>query len=213
MPQFGNGEIPAMYSVKEKIYRKIARHPAGWVFSARDFLREFPRTDVDVSLRKLVQETKIRKVLRGFYDRPGYSKVLQEYLQPSPESVVKAIARRYSREIFPSGEQLLYYYGLSTQVPAQYVYLWDAPPKVYHLGAIRIEFRKGFHRDFLLRHEESRIAIQLLRALGNAAAIPAVQEKLKRCFTSQQWKIICSDVKEAPAHLHVLVLQLQQVPR
>lgn len=42
------------------------------------------------SLTRLEKKGKIRRVLRGVYDNPAYSNILQEYSEPSPEKIAEA---------------------------------------------------------------------------------------------------------------------------
>ena len=66
-----------MKSIKEKIQKRIERLEAGYAFSARDFLRDFRRYEVDVALSSLVKEGFIRRVIPGIYEYPRFSELLQ----------------------------------------------------------------------------------------------------------------------------------------
>jgi hypothetical protein len=45
--------------------------------------------------------------MRGIYDKPRYSNLLQENAVPNPEEVAKAIARNYNWTIAPTGDAAL----------------------------------------------------------------------------------------------------------
>ena len=67
-----------MVSVEDKIYARIVRKGRGWVMVNRDFLDLAKSATVDWSLFKLKEKGVIRPVLRGVYDYPIYSTLLQE---------------------------------------------------------------------------------------------------------------------------------------
>lgn len=99
------------------------------MFSKNDFLD----LGGDDTIRKVLsrQETKgtIRRVLRDLYDYPRSSKLLQEQMGPDLDQVARALARKFGWRIQPSENTALNLLGLSTQVPAQAVYLSDGPGK------------------------------------------------------------------------------------
>jgi hypothetical protein len=69
----------------------------------------------------------IRRVIRGVYDKPKYSTLLQEYSAPNPNEIADALARNYSWTIAPTGNTALNLLGLSTQVPANWSYISSGP--------------------------------------------------------------------------------------
>ena len=127
-------------SCQNEIMNKILQAPHGTGFTASDFseLAE-PRT-IGKSLERLAASGKIRRVLRGVYDRPQYSELLQEYEAPSPVGIAEALARNYHWTIVPSGQIVLNQLGLSTQVPAAWIFISDGPYKSYQMGGIPLRF-------------------------------------------------------------------------
>ena len=45
--------------------------------------------------------------MRGVFYKPKYSKLLDEYIAPSPDAVAHALARNYGWTIFPCGDTAL----------------------------------------------------------------------------------------------------------
>lgn len=74
---------------------------------------------ISKTLERLEDAGEIRRVLRGVYDCPHYSALLDEYEAPSPLKIAQAIARNYNWTIIPSGQISLNQLGLSTQVAAK----------------------------------------------------------------------------------------------
>ena len=86
---------------------------------------ELKRNDIDTALFHLTREEKIRKVMRGIFDLPLFSSTLNRQTAPDLEQVAAAIARSLQHEMQPTGNAALNRLNLSTQIPAQYTYLWD----------------------------------------------------------------------------------------
>ena len=69
--------------------------------------------------------------------------------------------------------------GLSTQVPARWVYLSDGPGREYVLGAVTLGFRKAALKDAGFTHRESGLLVQALKALGRERVDAAVITHLR----------------------------------
>ena len=82
----------------------------------------------------------IRRVIRGIYDYPRFSKLLDQHLSPDIDQVARALARKFRWRIQPSGATALNFLGLSTQVPARAVYLSDGPDRAYQVGNTPLVF-------------------------------------------------------------------------
>src|ERR1035438_10354000 len=88
------------------------------------------RLTVDSALHRLEKRGEIRRVIRGIYDYPRFSKLLDQHLSPDIDQVARALARKFRWRIQPTGAKALNFLGLSTQVPARAVYLSDGPDRV-----------------------------------------------------------------------------------
>jgi len=108
----------------------------------------------------------IRRVIRGIYDYPAFSDLLDQNLSPSINQVAQALARKFSWRISPSGPAALNLLGLSTQVPGRFVYLSDGPPRSYKIGETNLEFKRAALKESAFRYSESAIIVQALKSLG-----------------------------------------------
>lgn len=72
----------------------------------------------------LEKRREIRRIIRGIYDYPRFSKLLHQNLSPDIDPVARALARKFRWRIRPSGATALNFLGLSTQAPARAAYLW-----------------------------------------------------------------------------------------
>ena len=111
----------------QQIYERICDAKPQTAFVILDFC---DLTDYDTakkSLLRLEEKGKIQRIIRGVYYNPRFSQLLQEYEAPSVDEVAKALARNYNWTIAPSGNAALNQLGLSTQVPAKWIYISDGP--------------------------------------------------------------------------------------
>ena len=64
---------------QKQIENRIVSVPMGAVFITSDFLDLADTQTVNKALSRLAADGTIRRVIRGVYDRPGFSTLLQEY--------------------------------------------------------------------------------------------------------------------------------------
>ena len=127
--------------VQNRIFDRIKYRGKNWIFSAKDFTQSFDRWEIDHSFRFLEKEGKIKRILQGLYDYPEYSELLQRRVAPDIQQVAKALARKHGWKIFPEGNTALNYLGLSTQIPAKYIFISSGVSRKYKIGNITLEFR------------------------------------------------------------------------
>ena len=155
-----------MVSVEDKIYARIVRKGRGWVMVNRDFLDLAKSSTVDWSLFKLKEKGVIRPVLRGVYDYPVYSKLLQEFLAPDIAGVAHAIARKNQWHIQISGSAALNFLGLSTQIPMSTVFYSDGPSRSFMIGERKLQFKHKVLKESKLSSSISEVVVQALSELG-----------------------------------------------
>ncbi|QSH40578.1 DUF6088 family protein [Lentisphaerota bacterium ZTH] len=152
-----------MESLHNKIIRSIRGHGSGWSFSQKDFLQLGSREAIDIALHRLTNTGNIRRVIRGIYDYPKYSKLLKENLSPDIHQVAHAIARKNGWRLQKSGEEALNELGISTQVPGAVIYLTDGPSKEYDIGKVNIKFKKTPLKEMQVKHKPTAMAVQALK--------------------------------------------------
>ncbi len=202
-----------MKSIKEKIQKRIERLEAGYAFSARDFLRDFRRYEVDVALSSLVKEGFIHRIIPGIYERPRINTLLGTQAAPDLYSVAKALARKFSWRIHPSGNTALNLLGLSTQIPGQLVFLSDGPSRKYIIGKRGIEFRHTSLHELIFRLPESAIVVQALKALGKEHIDEDVMQTLREKYPNALWKRMSADTCNASGWIHetIRAIGMQEV--
>lgn len=151
------------------ILRRIRAHGRGWAFTASDFLDVGSRAAVDQSLSRLRRSGEIRLVARGLYDFP---RAHQRFglLPPNADAVVQALARRSGSEVQITGAQAANALGLSTQVPAQTIFLTNGPGRRISIGRSVIRLKHVSPKKLIAAGSPAGTAFQALRYLGRDGA-------------------------------------------
>jgi hypothetical protein len=170
-------------SIENKIISRIYGKGRGWAFSQKDFSHLGSRGSIDLALYRLARKGTIRRVIRGLYDYPAFSQLLDRQLSPDIDQVARALARKFGWRIQPGGAAVLNLMGLSNQVPGRSVYLSNGPDRSYEIGNIRLEFRHTALKETSFKLPESSILVQGLRSLGRehitAEVITGIRQWLK----------------------------------
>src|SRR5882762_4813579 len=164
-------------TIENKLSYRIRGNGSGWAFSPKDFLDLGGRPTIDSALHRLTQRGEIRRVVRGIYDYPRFSKLLDQHLSPDIDQVARAIARKFGWRIQPSGATALNFLGLSTQVPARAVYLSDGPDRVYQIGNTALAFEHTALKESGIELKESGLIVQALKSLGQERITPGIISK------------------------------------
>lgn len=150
----------------EQIRDRITNAPEGSVFVNSDFADIADNNTIKQSMNRLTQEGILRRVIRGVFDKPKYSKLLAEYVAVDPDAVAKALARCYHWTIAPCGDTALNMLGLSTQVTAVWSYISDGPYKTYEWDKTKIEFKHRTNKEVTGLSSMTILVIQALKTLG-----------------------------------------------
>lgn len=167
-------------SVADKVVAKIYGNGRGWSFSQVDFAAIGSRDAIDKALERLEKKGTIRRVLRGIYDYPRYSELLQRSLGPDIYQVSRALARKFGWRIQPDGASSLNLMGVSTQVPAQYVFQSDGPTRVYEIGKTKLRFVRKTTKEMNFQCHESAVITHGLKSLGEQNIDDATIKKIRK---------------------------------
>ena len=183
--------------------KKIVNDAAiGTVFVATDFTDIADNKTVGMGLLRLEAEGLIRRVLRGVYDKPEYNEFLGEYVAPSPDKVANALARNFGWTIVPCGDTALNLLGLSTQVPAAWVYVSDGTYKEYSYDNITIKFKKTTNKEVSKLSYKTALTVQALKALGKGKIDDTVINRLRALLTEKEKKTMLDEAKAATSWVY-----------
>ena len=151
----------------KQVRTRIENAAPGEIFIPADFSDLAEARRITMCLSRLNKDGTLEKVKRGIYMKPRYSTLLNRSVPPREDAVAKAIARNYGWTIVPCGDTALNMLGLSTQIPAVWLYVSDGPYKTYETDGIRFQFKHTDRKNELIGvSETTALLIQALRALG-----------------------------------------------
>ena len=187
---------------------RINRSDIGTVYVAVDFVDISDKTSVNAYLARLVDEGLIRRVLRGVYDKPEYNVFLEEYVAPSPDKVANAIARNFGWTIVPCGDTALNLLGLSTQVPAAWVYVSDGTYKEYTYDNTTIQFKRTTNKEVSKLSYKTALTVQALKALGKDKIDDMVISRLGKLLTAEEKQTMLEEAKAATSWIYEYIKQV-----
>ena len=153
--------------ILKQVRARVENASPGDIFIPADFSDLAEARRITMCLSRLREEGTLEKVKRGVYMKPRYSKLLDRTVPPRESAVAKAIARNYGWTITPCGDTALNMLGLSTQIPAVWLYVSDGPYKTYETDGIKFQFKHTDRKNELNNvSETTALLIQALRALG-----------------------------------------------
>ena len=190
------------------IREKINQSEYGTVYVAVDFVDISDKTNINAYLARLAEEGLIRRVMRGVYYKAEYNEMLGEYVTPTVDNVALALARNFGWTIVPCGDVALNILGLSTQVPATYVYVSDGTYKEYTFHDITIQFKRTTNREVSKLSYETALVIQALKALGKDQINDSVITRLQSILTAEEKATMLSEAKTATAWIYDYIKQI-----
>lgn len=197
-----------MQSIDDKVISRIYGNGRGWSFFQNDFLDLGGSDAIRKSLSRFEQAGTIRRVMRGIYDYPKYSKRLNTVLSPEIQQVAFALARKFNWRITPTGDTALNLLGLSTQVPGRYVYLCDGANRVYDIGKVSLEFKKTALKEIGFKHRESDLLVQAIKALGKEKITPDIIKQFQKALNKEMASKVLKDTQHTTTWIHEVIKQV-----
>ncbi len=189
-------------TVTDKAVARIYGKGRGWTFSQIDFIDLGSRSAIDSILQRLTIQGTIRRVLPGIYFYPRYSKLLEQDLGPDIRGVADAIARKFAWDVQPHGASALNLMGVSTQVPAQYVFLSDGPSRTYDISGVKLRFKHVATKESKFKHIESAIIVHGLKSLSPAQVDDQVIRKIRNWLPVTKRLSVLRDTRTVTNWVH-----------
>ena len=181
----------------QEIRARILAAEDGTVFVAPDFADIADTATIRQGLKRLYQSGIIRRIIRGVYEKPKYSKLLDEYVAADPDAVAKALARSYHWTIAPCGNTALNLLGLSTQVTAVWSYISDGPYKTYEWNSTRLEFKHRTNKEITGLSYMTSLVIQALKTLGRTNVTPEIIQTLSEKLSEDEKRACLKEATES----------------
>ncbi len=196
-----------------QISKRIDKSPFGSAFVVSDFTDLAEYETVKKTISRLEKKGMIRRVLRGVYDKPKFSTLLQEYAAPIPDQIAHAIARSYNWTISASGNTALNQLGLSTQVPADWSYISSGPYKKYTFGNITLVFSHRSDSQMIGMSEKTLLLIQALKAIGQGNVSDADMKQIRNRFSSDECQTILSEARHTISWIYEVIKEICRLER
>lgn len=120
-----------------RVQKYVQKRPRGKPFTTSALMSFGARAAVDQALSRLTAAGKVVRLTRGVYVRPEENRLVGQVL-PEPFKVAEALAKRTNEQIQVSGAEAARQLGLSTQVPAQPIFLTTGQSRKFNLGGLEV---------------------------------------------------------------------------
>lgn len=195
-------------SYMEKIRERIMQAPDGSVFVNSDFADIADTNTIKQIISRLIKEGTLRRIIRGVFEKPKYSKLLQEYVAADPNEIANALARCYHWTIAPCGDTALNKLGLSTQVTAVWSYISDGPYKTYEWDKTKIEFKHRTNKEITGLSPTTILVIQALKTLGKENTDSKVIRILSHRLNTEEKAALLREGSEATDWVYNVIREI-----
>lgn len=189
-------------SVMESIKTRIHAMADGDIMTTADFADLASLTTIRKYLGRCVDKGLIRRVFDGIYEKPHYSRLLDEYMPTDPEKVAYALARTYHWTIAPCGDIALNRLGLTTQVPTVWSYASDGPYRTFSWDHIQLKFKHKTNREISRLSTQTILITEALRALGKERITPDIIGQLRKKIPERDREMILTESSSCSEWIH-----------
>ncbi len=193
---------------QSQIEERICNSPRGTIFLTSDFTDLASSDAANKALLRLEEAGLIRRILFGVYEYPEYNAFLGEYIEPAPDKVAHALARKFGWTIVPCGDTALNMLGLSTQVPAVWLYVSDGTYKEYSYGHTTIKFKRTTNKEISKISYKTALVIQAIKALGKEAITAEIISKIKASTTNEEKSLMFTEAKYATSWIYDIIKEI-----
>ncbi|MBO4996293.1 MAG: type IV toxin-antitoxin system AbiEi family antitoxin domain-containing protein [Muribaculaceae bacterium] len=189
-------------SISENVVReRIMSLEKGAIFFPSDFVEIASPEAIRQMLSRMVKKAEIIRISRGIYYVPRSNKALGlECIPPSTEDIAQRIAERDRVRIIPTGDQALNQLGLSSQIPANAVYITNgARKKIKLTNGRNIIFRESNElRQFEFVSNLMMLAVSAIRSIGEENITEDIVDRIKAIVRNVSPDIYKHDLRLAP---------------
>lgn len=197
-----------MQSIYDKLKTKICSSTRGTLFFPDDFSSIGSPDAIRSALVRLCQSGLIVRVAQGIYYYPKIdTKWGSGLIPPSIEEIAEGIAKRDKVRIMPTGAYVLHVLGLSTQVPANAVFITDGSPRRISVGKGKgILFKHTSEmRNFAYQSPMMMLIVGAMREIGEDKVAPEQLEIIKTHLAKVSTKEFQNDINLAPRWVRKMI--------
>lgn len=162
-----------MESIANQIEKRIESKKRGVFIFSSDFVDIATPENVTKVLQRMMKAGKIIRVCQGVYYYPRIdTKYGLGVIKPTTTEIAIAIAKRDGVDIFPTGSYALHALGLSSQVPANAVFITNGSPRKINIGRKKdILFKHSDNaHNFEYKSKEMQLVVAALKEIGKGLA-------------------------------------------
>ena len=202
-----------MVSVENKIESNIKKQRRGKLIFASDFSSLGSSDAIFKALQRLQKSGLLMRVAHGIYYYPKINKnkyIKSKYVMPSIDEIAYGIAKRDKIRIVPTGVYALNTLGLSTQVPANAVFITDGAPRHITVGKGKgILFKHTSEaRSLAYKSKLLMLIVSALREIGEGKITPQQLEIIKSHFSHITEQEFNTDIQLMPIWVRKILLSL-----
>lgn len=193
----------------EQVKNRIKDAKDGSVFIPSDFFDIAEAVKINMCLDRLEETGELQRVIRGIYVKPRYSALLNKNIPPRSDDIAKAIARNYGWTIVPCGDTALNMLGLSTQVPAVWLYVSDGPYKTYEADGMTLKFKHTDNKNEIINISyKTALVVQALKALGKSNVADKELRSISKLLTENEKAQMLVEAKRVTAWVYELMRKI-----
>lgn len=199
-------------SISNKILECIKKKRRGKIFFAEDFKQFGTAENVRFVLFSLCKKNILIRLATGIYYYPKMDRKLGlGVLYPSYDEIIKEISKRDRARIVPTGIYALNRLGLSTQVPANFVYLTDGSARRIKIGPRKgILLKHTSPKNLAFKSDLAMLITFALKEIKKDRVTPEHLERLKQILKEVPKEEIIQDIELMPAWIKNLILKLYE---
>ena len=173
-----------MAYIAQMVLDRLKSSSPGAAFALKAFDDLGNHAKVGRALRRLIKAGKVRRICRGVFDIPRDHPTLGP-LSPDPDAVARAIAAQAGYRLQPTPAHAANVLGLSSQVPAQIVYLVDGSSRQITVDDRIVHLRHAGPRALLGAGTPAGVALQAIRAFGPDHVTEGIVARLREILPSE----------------------------
>ena len=164
------------------------------------------------ALERMANAETIIRVARGIYCYPKIEKTLGlGAIYPTFEEIAQYIAKRDKARIVPTGNYALNVLGLSTQVPANVVFLTDGSPRSITLKSGRgIKFVKTAPKNLAFKNRLAMLLTFALKEIGEGNVTKEQKLHIAKLLKNEEKETIEKDYPIMPNWIQLLISKLYE---
>ena len=196
-----------------QIENKIKNFKRGKIFFLDDFAGLGTPESIKKSLQRLTNSGLLIRLANGIYWYPKKEKEIYGIKisgKPTLDEIAKAIAKRDKARIVPTGIHALNLLNLSTQVPANIVYLTDGTTRRISIGEGKGILFKHTSEVKRLRYKSEylMLIVSAMREIGEGNISDAQFDIIKEHFSKITKEEFKTDIKLMPVWIRKMLLAI-----